>query len=152
MTKLRFKHFAPPVLTALLILVAKEASAKDSGPAQDIFQAGYNYYGAQGVEQDCAKALECWEKAAAMGHGRAASSAAMVYLSGEGVKEDAAQGRQPAERGANLKDPYGLVLMGELYFQTGKMEEAANSWKAVSAMKPVKPTGQPTQRSGEMAA
>ena len=60
-----------------------KAAANES--AQAAFNLGQCYYGAQGAEQDCAKALEWWKKAAEMGHGRAAACAAMAYNSGEGV-------------------------------------------------------------------
>lgn len=56
--------------------------------AQAAFNLGQCYFGAQGTEQDIPKALESWKKAAAKGLGRAASSIAMVYLSGEGIAPD----------------------------------------------------------------
>ncbi len=51
----------------------------------------------QGVEQDVPKALEAWKKAAEIGHGRSASTAAMVYLAGEGIASDVAAARKLAE-------------------------------------------------------
>ena len=64
-------------------------SAPDASP-QAAFNLGQCYFGAQGTEQDIPKALECWKKAAAKGHGRAASTAAMAYLSGESIAADPA--------------------------------------------------------------
>ena len=55
--------------------------------------------------------LEVWKKAAAMGHGCAASTAAMVYLAGEGIAPDAAEARKLAERAAELNDPSGFVVL-----------------------------------------
>jgi len=53
-----------------------KAAAGESAAAA--WNLGQCYFGAQGVEQDVPKALEAWNKAAAMGHGRAASAAALL--------------------------------------------------------------------------
>lgn len=119
-------------------------------------QAGYNlglcHFGAQGVEQNTAKALEAWKKAAGMGSGRAASSAAMVYLAGDGVPADPAEGLRLVTRAAELNDPSGLVVLGELQFRAGELAKARETWTRVSKLKPVGATGQPTQSSDVMAA
>ena len=81
-----------------------KAGADES--AQAAFNLGQCYFGAQGTEQDCSKALEWWEKAAAQGHGRAAATAAMAYLSGEGVPRDVVKARRLAERAAELRARY----------------------------------------------
>ncbi|MCB1224713.1 MAG: sel1 repeat family protein, partial [Verrucomicrobiales bacterium] len=94
-----------------------KSAANDS--AQAAFNLGQCYFGAQGTEQDCAKALAWWTKAAEKGHGRAAASAAMAYLSGEGVPANPTLGRRLAERAAELNNPSGLVVLGELQFQAG---------------------------------
>ena len=57
-----------------------KAAAEKS--AQAAFNLGQCYFGAQGTEQDIPKALDWWRKAAAKGHGLAASKAAMDYQSG----------------------------------------------------------------------
>ena len=127
-----------------------KAAAGES--AAGAWNLGQCYFGAQGVEQDIPKALEAWQGAAAMGHGRAASTAAMTYLSGEGVVRDPVQGRRLAERAAELNDPGGLVVLGELHFQAGELDQARTYWTRVSQMKPVGLTGSPTQPSDHMAA
>lgn len=127
----------------------KAASNKSTAAGWNLGQC---YFGAQGVEQDVPKALEAWKHAASMGHGRSASTAAMVYLSGEGIAPDAKEARKLAERAAELNDPAGLVLLGELHFQAGEMEKAREHWTKVSKMKPVGATGQPTQPSDQLAA
>ncbi len=118
--------------------------------------AGWNlgqcYYGAQGVTQDIPKALEIWKKAAAMGSGRAASTAAMVYLAGDGVTPDRKEALKLATRAAELNDPSGLVVLGELYFKAGEIQQARANWTKVSRLKPVGPTGHPEQPSDSMAA
>lgn len=120
--------------------------------AQAAFNLGQCYYGAQGTEQDCAKALEWWEKAAAQGHGRAAAAAAMALLSGEGVPRDAAKARHLAERAAELGNASGLVMLGELHFQAGDVETARAHWTRAAQQHPTGETGHPAQPSDQAAA
>jgi uncharacterized protein len=127
-----------------------KAAAGES--AQAAFNLGQCYFGAQGTQQDCAKALEWWTKAAARGHGRAASTAAMALLSGEGVGPDAAEARRLAERAAELNDPSGLIVLGELQFQAGELDAAKASWTRASKLHPTTATGHPAQPSGHASA
>ena len=127
-----------------------KAAAAES--AQAAFNLGQCYFGAQGTEQDVPKALALWKQAAAKGHGRAASTAAMALLSGEGVAPDAAEARRLAERAAELNDPSGLVVLGELQFQAGELGAAKASWTKVSKLRPTGPTGHPAQPSDRASA
>ena len=127
-----------------------KAAAEKSATAA--WNLGQCLFAAQGVEQDVPKALGAWKKAAAMGHGRSASTAAMVYLAGEGVAADAKEARKLAERAVELNDPAGLVLMGEIHFQAGDLKNARESWTKVSRTKKVGPTSNPEQPSDSMAA
>lgn len=127
-----------------------KAAAEES--AQAAFDLGQCYFGAQGTEQDCARALEWWEKAAERCHGRAAATAAMAYLSGEGVARDAAQARRLAERSAELNNPSGLVVLGELQFQAGDLDAARTSWTRASKLLPTDATGHPAQPSENASA
>jgi TPR repeat protein len=120
--------------------------------AQAAFNLGQCYYGAQGTEQDCAKALEWWEKAAAQGHGRAAAAAAMAHLSGEGVPRNAAKARRLAERAAELGNASGLVLLGELHYQAGDVEAARAHWTRAAQLHPTGDTGHPAQPSDQASA
>lgn len=126
------------------------AAANDS--PQAAFNLGQCYFGAQGTEQDCAQALEWWKKAAERGHGRAASTAAMAYLSGEGVEPDAALARRLAERAAKLNDPSGLVLLGEMQFQDGEIDAAKATWSSAAKLHPTSATGHPAQPSGNASS
>ena len=119
---------------------------------QAAFNLGQCYFGAQGTEQDCAKALEWWTQAAASGHGRAASTAAMALLSGEGVAPDAKEARRLAERAAELNDPSGLIVVGELQFQAGELDAAKANWTKASKLHPTTATGHPAQPSGNASA
>ncbi len=127
-----------------------KAAAKES--PQAAFDLGQCYYGAQGTPQDCAKALEWWEKAAEQGHGRAAATAAMAYHSGEGVPRDPAKARRLAERAAELNNPAGLVFLGELQFQAGEIEAAKANWTKASKLQPTTATGHPAQPSDNASA
>jgi len=127
-----------------------KAAAEQS--TQAAFNLGQCYFGGQGTEQDVPKALEYWKKAAEAGHGRAAACAAMAYLSGEGVPCDAALARRLAERAAELNDPSGLVLLGELQFQAGELDAAKANWTKASKLRPTGPTGHPAQPSANASA
>lgn len=127
-----------------------KAAAEQSSNAA--FNLGQCYFGAQGTAQDIPKALEWWEKAAARGHGRAAATAAMAYLSGEGIKRDPVKARRLAERAAELNNPSGLVVLGEMQFQAGELEAAKENWTKASKLKPTTPTGHPAQPSDNASA
>ncbi len=127
-----------------------KAAARES--SQAAFNLGQCYFGAQGTEQDIPKALEYWKQAAGKGHGRAASSAAMAYFSGEGVSPDLVQARKLAERAAELNDPSGLVVLGEMQFQAGEIEAAKANWTKASQLRPTNSTGHPAQPSAEASA
>ena len=127
-----------------------KAAAEQS--AQAAFNLGQCYFGAQGTKQDIPKALEWWKKAAERGHGRAASTAAMAYLSGEGIARDPAEARRLAERAADLNDPSGLVVLGEMQFQAGELDAAKANWTKASKLSPTGATGHPAQPSGNASA
>jgi TPR repeat protein len=126
------------------------AAAEKSAHAA--FNLGQCYFGAQGTEQDIPKALDWWKRAAERGHGRAASCAAMALLSGEGVAPDAAQARRLAERAAELNDPSGLVVLGEMQFQAGELDAAKANWMRASKLQPTGITGHPAQPSASASA
>jgi TPR repeat protein len=127
----------------------KAAAARS---AQAAFNLGQCYYGAQGTAQDCAKALEWWEKAATQGHGRAAATAAMAYFSGEGIPQDPAKARRLAERAAELGNASGFVLLGEMQFQAGDVEAARANWTKASKLLPTGATGHPAQPADSASA
>ena len=133
------------------IAIAYFKAAADQSAAA-AFNLGQCYFGAQGTEQDIPKALEYWKKAADRGHGRAASCAAMAFLSGEGIAPDAAQARRLAERAAELNDPSGLVVLGEMQFQAGELDAAKTNWTKASKLQPTGPTGHPAQPSASASA
>ena len=133
------------------IAIAYFKEAADES-AQAAFNLGQCYFGAQGTAQDCEKALEWWKKAAEKGHGRAAANAAMAYRSGEGVKSNPALSRRFAERAAELNDPSGLVLLGEMHFQAGELDAAKANWTKASKLFPTSATGHPSQPSGNASA
>jgi TPR repeat protein len=127
----------------------KAAAAKSAAAA---FNLGQCYFGAQGTDQDCAKGLEWWEKAAEQGHGRAAAAAAMAYLSGEGVAPDPEKARRLAERAAELENPGGLVVLGEMHFEAGEIDAATECWTRAAQLHPTGETGHPAQPSDHASA
>ncbi len=135
--------------TAIAFAYFTAAAEKSAAAA---FNLGQCYFGAQGTEQDITKALDWWKKAAERGHGRAASCAAMAYYSGEGVAPDAAQARRLAERAAELNDPSGLVVLGEMQFQAGELDAAKANWTRASKLQPTGITGHPAQPSASASA
>lgn len=120
--------------------------------AQAAWNLGQCWFAALGVPQDIPRALETWEKAAAMGHGRAASAAAMAWLSGEGVSPEQARARSLAQRAVDLGDPAGHIVLGELCFQEGELDQARALWARVAQMHPVRASSNPELPSGEMSA
>ena len=76
----------------------------------------------------------------------------MAYLSGEGVAPDAALARKLAERAAELNDPSGLVVLGEMQFQAGDLDAAKVTWTRASKLHPTTATGHPAQPSGNASA
>lgn len=145
-----FAHLAAPLLASLGLLHAVPAAAEPS--AADLFAEGERLFGGHDVEQDIPGALDHWKRAAAAGHGRAASTAAMAYLSGEGIEPDAARARRLAERAVDLDDPAGLVVLGEMEFQVGAIERARGLWTRVSKTHPVRPSADPEQSWDEACA
>jgi len=133
------------------IAIAYFKAAADHS-AQAAFNLGQCYFGAQGTEQDCTKALAWWKTAAERGHGRAAANAAMAYHSGEGIPADPVLARSLAERAAELNDPSGLVLLGEMHFQAGELNTAKANWTKAAKLHPTTPTGHPAQPSGNASA
>lgn len=126
------------------------AAAEKSAAAA--FNLGQCYFGAQGTEQDIPKALDWWKSAAERGHGRAASTAAMAYLSGEGIERDVVLARRLAEHAAELNDPSGLIVLGEMQFQAGELDAAKANWTRASKLHPTGATGHPAQPSGNASA
>lgn len=119
---------------------------------QAAWNLGLSHFAGMGTALDVPAALSVWEDAAARGHGRSASTAAMVRFAGDGVTADAAAARRLAEQAAGLNDPNGLVVLGELQFKAGDDEAAAATWRKVASMKVTGRTGNPEQSSDVMAA
>jgi len=64
----------------------------DRGDAWAQYGLGVLYHKGQGVEQDHAKALEWYHKAAQQDHPDAQEKLAMMYLQGDGVEKDEDKG------------------------------------------------------------
>ncbi len=127
-----------------------KAGAGESATA--CWNLGQCYFGAQGVDQDIPKALEIWKQAVDMGSGRAAATVAMVYLAGDGVAPDLVEARKFATRAAEMNDPSGLIVLGEIQFQAGELGAARTNWTKASHMKPTALTGNPELPYDNMVA
>jgi hypothetical protein len=119
---------------------------------QAAWNLGQCHFAGMGTVMDIPAALSVWEDAGRRGHGRSASTAAMVWLAGDGVAADPGAARRLAERAAELNDPNGLVVLGEIEFRAGDMDAAKAAWSKVAAMKKTGATGNPEQSSDVMAA
>ena len=76
----------------------------------------------------------------------------MALLSSDGVAPDAAEARRLAERAAELNDPSGLIVLGEIQFQAGELDVAKTNWTRASQLHPTAATGHPAQPSGNASA
>jgi len=138
-----------PARPAIAVGYYKAAAAK---LPQAAWNLGQCHFAGMGTAMDIPAALEVWEDAGQRGHGRSASTAAMVWLAGDGVKADAVAARRLADRAAELNDPNGLVVLGEIEFRAGNTEAAKSAWTKVAALQKTGPTGNPEQPSDVMAA
>jgi hypothetical protein len=147
------------ILFLATLTAVRLVHADDTPPTRDLIakavegdiaaqlSLAYSYRDGKGVTRDYAEAMRWAHLAADRGNAEA-----MVHLAGEGVPPDAAVARTLAARAAELNDPSGLVVLGEIQFQAGELEQARANWTKVSQMKPTGPTGQPEQPSDNIAA
>ncbi|MCF7731608.1 MAG: hypothetical protein K9N23_07965 [Akkermansiaceae bacterium] len=93
------------------ILVNPGTKSAAAESARAVFEQGRSCFNAQGVPQDTTKARGLWKQAVALGNGRAAANAAMVYLAGDGVAPDQKQALKLATRAAEVNDPSALEAL-----------------------------------------
>ena len=78
-----------------------ELQKQETKTAEELFNLGYNYAYGKGVQQDYAKAVEYYTKAANMGHAGAQNNLGVCYKNGEGVKQDYAKAVEWYQKAAN---------------------------------------------------
>lgn len=78
---------------------------------------GSLYYSGRGVEQDYAKALEWYEKAANLGNRTAMTTSGYMYYAGEGVKKNYNKALEWYDKAANSGDAVAMVAIGSIYYE-----------------------------------
>jgi len=87
--------------------------AADAGSAEGNHRLGLIHaQGLAGVPRNEAKAVELFERAAAVGHARAQINLGILYLRGQGVTRDLVQARAWLEKAAASGDPQALYALG----------------------------------------
>jgi TPR repeat protein len=87
--------------------------AADSGSAEGAHRLGLVFaQGQAGTARNDARALELFEKAAALGNQRAQINVGILYFRGQGVPRDLVQARAWLEKAAARNDPYALYALG----------------------------------------
>lgn len=76
---------------------------------------GGMYYDGNGVEQDYAKALECYEKSAYLGYMDGYDYAGVMYYSGEGTEQDFAKAKELWEKGVALGNTGSMYNLAWMY-------------------------------------
>ena len=89
----------------------------DQGDAQAQTDLGSMYYQGTGVQQDYAKAVELYEKAASQGFADAQNGIGAMYTKGSGVRQDYAKAAQWYEKAANQGFAFAQSNLGTMYYE-----------------------------------
>jgi hypothetical protein len=93
--------------------------AADSGSAEGAHRLALVFaQGLAGTPRNDARALELFEKAAALGNQRAQVNVGILYFRGQGVPRDLVQARAWLEKAAASNDPYALYALGRATDET----------------------------------
>ena len=84
---------------------------------------GTMYYNGNGVEQDYAKAMEWFEKAADLGNSNAINNIAWMYKYGNGVEQDHAKAMEWYEKAVELGDGTAMNNIGLMYYNGEGVEQ-----------------------------
>ena len=90
-----------------------EKANKGDSDAQ--FELGYKYCWGEGVEQDCAKALDWYEKSAAQNNAIAQNNLGVMYCIGEGVEQNYAKAFEWFKKSALQNDAVAQNNLGCVY-------------------------------------
>ena len=90
-------------------------SYKLNNDAEYQFSQGEAYYNGRGVEQDYAKAVEWYRKAAEQGHACAQCNLGQCYYNGEGVEQDYVKAVEWYRKAADQGDAQAQCNLGECY-------------------------------------
>ena len=93
--------------------------AADAGSAEGAHRLALVFaQGLAGTPRNDARALELFEKAAALGNQRAQANIGILYFRGQGVPRDLVQARAWLEKAAANNDPYALYALGRAMDET----------------------------------
>ena len=84
---------------------------------------GYMYEHGVGVEQDGAKAVEWYTKAADLGHATAMNDLGYMYMYGEGVEQDGAKAVEWYIKAADLGNTTAMNRLGYMYYNGEGVEQ-----------------------------
>ena len=87
----------------------------NEGDSEAQFKLGNMYYYGQGVNQDYAKAIEWYERAAEQGNAAAQFNLGLMYDFGKGVERDYAKAIEWYEKAAEQGDVYAQYKLGVMY-------------------------------------
>ena len=121
--------------------MSHQASAADSGNADEQFMKGQMYYFGQGVRNDYEMAAELFKKAAEHGHAGAEYCLGQMYYFGQGVRQDndeALKWYRLAAAGGNIRAKEKLANL-EILARNAKTKEDKSASEAGNAKGPEHP-------------
>jgi len=121
--------------------LSHQASAADSGSADEQFMKGQMYYFGQGVRNDYEMAAELFKKAAGHGHAGAEYCLGQMYYFGQGVRQDndeALKWYRLAAAGGNIRAKEKLANL-EILARNAKTKEDKSASEAGNAKGPEHP-------------
>jgi TPR repeat protein len=100
--------------------------------AEKQFRLGSNYYHGKGVEQDAAKAVDCFRKAAESGHAEAQHNLGTCYLDGTGLARSETEAAKWFEKAAKQGLQESYYPLGICYYNLEQYVEAY-AWALAAA-------------------
>jgi len=111
--------------------IIAETAAKLGEPIA-MHNLGVKYYRGDGVPQDFACAVKCYQKAAELGLAASQVNLGMCYAKGEGVPQDYAMAVRWFREAANQNDPGGSFKLGVMYANGwGVPQDHKEAWRLV---------------------
>lgn len=107
-----------------------------AGDARAMYEVGYSYENARGVDGDTDKAIEWYEKAAKNGSSHAGARLGVLYFEGRGVKADPAKAYAYLSKAAKDNVPLAQYYLGRM-FESGhgvtRNYQTALKWYSAAA-------------------
>ena len=107
-----------------LMALAEKGDVQAQVDLGDLFRKG------QEVAKDLRKAMEWYQKAAALGNAQAQANLGEIYEEGEGVAKDVATAIEWYQKAAAQGNAFGLLKLGECYrYGSGVKEDTAKAFE-----------------------